>query len=126
MTGPVRRRSAQVPPGALVAFLLVLGPGCATTTVEERVIDPTAVAEARAADRAAGTASAPELIVVLRLKIGADGAVRDAQVVQSGGTKADDAALKAVRRLHFNPAHTEDGQPVESTIRFAFKFSPDG
>ena len=57
------------------------------------------------------------MIVVLRLKVDANGVVRDAQVVQSAGAKADQAALHKVYRLHFNPAH-KDGQPVESTIRF--------
>ena len=55
------------------------------------------------------------------MKIGADGAVRDAQIVQSAGPDVDDAALKAVYRLHFNPAQ-KDGDPIESTIRFAFTF----
>ena len=108
---------------APAALLLLLVDACATTTVESRVTDPAAIAEARAADQGGDPATGTILIVILRLKIGADGTVRDAQVVQSAGTTADDAALQAVYRLHFNPAE-KDGQPVESTIRFAFKFSP--
>jgi vitamin B12 transporter len=107
---------------AAPAALLLLAQACATT-VESRVTDPTAIAEARATDQAAAPATSTVLIVVLRLKVGADGAVRDAQVVQSAGPKYDEAALKAAYRLHFNPAQA-DGQPVESTIRFAFTFSP--
>ncbi len=98
--------------GALIAFLLA-APGCATTTttVESRTAsDPNAPVEPSAAQ-----------IVILRLKIGADGAVRDAQVVQSAGPEADSAALKAVYRLHFNPAQ-QDGEPIESTLRFAFTY----
>ena len=109
---------------ASVVLLLLVAPACATTTVESRVTDPAAIAEARAADQAADPATATVVVVVLRLKVDADGIVRDAQVVESAGPKADEAALKAVYQLHFNPAH-KDGQPVASTIRFAFKFSPE-
>ena len=105
------------------ALLLLLAPACATTV--ERVTDPAAIAEARAADQAADPATRTVLVVVLRLKVGADGFVRDAQVVQSAGPKADEAALQRARGLHFNPAHNRDGQPVESTIQFAFNFSPE-
>jgi TonB family protein len=104
--------------------LCLLGRGCATTTVESRVTDPVAIAEARAAGQAPDPATATVLIVVLRLKVDVNGIVRDAQVVQSAGPKFDEAARKKAYRLHFNPAH-KDGQPVESTIRFAFTFSPE-
>jgi TonB family protein len=103
---------------------LLLAEGCASSVVESRVTDPAAVAEARAADQAADPAARTVSIVVLRLKIGADGFVRDAQVVESAGTRADEAAVRAAYRLHFNPAQ-KDGQPVESTIRFAFTISPE-
>jgi len=105
-----------------LALLLLLAQACATTTEEFRVTDPAAIAEARAADQAADPAT--RRIVVLRLKVDANGVVRDAQVVESAGAKADQAALQAVYRLHFNPAH-KDGQPVESTIRFAFTYTPE-
>ena len=82
-------RAARTP------LLLLLAQGCATTTVESRVTDPAAIAEARAEDQAADPATWTVLIVVLRLKIGADGYVRDAQVVESAGTKADEAAVRA-------------------------------
>ena len=75
-------------------------------------------------NQAPDPATPTALIVVLRLKVDANGAVRDAQVVQSAGTKFDEAAVKKAYQLHFNPAH-KDGQPVESTIRFAFSFSPE-
>ena len=97
---------------ALVASLLA-APGCATTT--------TTVESQTAADPNAPLEQSAAQIVLLRLKIGADGTVRDAQVVQSAGPEADAAALKAVYRLHFNPAQ-QDGEPVESTIRFAFSY----
>ena len=99
--------------GALIAFLLA-APGCATTTT-------TTVESQTAADPAAPLEPSSAQIVILRLKIGVDGTVRDAQVVQSAGPEADSAALKAVYRLHFNPAQ-QDGEPVESTIRFAFTY----
>ena len=108
-----------------LASLLLLAQACATTTEEFRVTDPAAIAEARAADQAAdpATQAAPRSSS-LRLKVDANGGVRDAQVVESAGAKADQAALQAVYRLHFNPAH-KDGQPVESTIRFAFTYAPE-
>ena len=102
--------------------LLLLAHACATTTVASTVIDPAAVAEARAADQAADPATRAVSIVVLSLKVDATGAVRDAKVVQSAGPKFDQAAVERAYRLHFNPARREDGQPVESTIRFAFTF----
>ena len=107
---------------ALLLLLLLLG--CASSVVESRVTDPAAIAEARAADQAADPAARTVSIVVLRLRIGADGFVRDAQVVESAGAKADETAVRSAYRLHFNPAQ-KDGQPVESTIRFAFTVSPE-
>ncbi len=104
-------------------LLLLLAQACATTTVESRITDPVAIAEARAAG-AADPPTPTVLVVVLRLKVDANGVVRDAQVVQSAGPKFDEAAVKKAYRLHFNPAN-KDGQPVESTIRFAFTFSPE-
>ena len=109
---------------APIALLLLLAPGCATTTEETRITDPAAIAEARAAGQVADPAAPTVLVVVLRLKVDANGVVRDAQVVQSAGSKFDEAALKKAYRLHFNPAQ-KDGQPVESTIRFAFTFPPE-
>ena len=104
-------------------LLLFLSPACAPVTVESRITDPVAIAEARAAGAAADPATPTVLVVILRLKVDANGFVRDAQVVQSAGPKYDEAAVKKAYRLHFNPAN-KDGQPVESTIRFAFTFSP--
>jgi periplasmic protein TonB len=98
--------------GLLLASLL-LAPACATTT--------TTTVEPLGPNQLSGAEPEAAAIVILRLKIDANGAVRDAQVVQSAGRDFDDAALKAVYRLHFNPAE-KDGQPVESTIRFAFSF----
>ena len=109
---------------APIALLLLNTAGCATTTVQSRSSDPAAIAEARAAEAAGDPTTPTVLVVVLRLKVGADGVVRDAQVIESAGPRADEAAVKAAHGLHFNPAQ-KDGQPVESTIRFAFTFSPD-
>jgi len=111
-------------PASVTLALCLLAQACATTTVEERVTDPVAIAQARAAGQVAEPATPTVLIVVLRLKVDVNGVVRDAQVVQSAGPKYDEAAVKKAYRLHFNPAH-KDGQPVESTIRFAFTFSPE-
>jgi len=112
------------PAPTALPLLLLLAPACATTTVETRITDPAAIAEARAAGQVADPATPTVLVVVLRLKVDPNGVVRDAQVVQSAGPKFDEAAIKKAYRLHFNPAN-KDGQPVESTIRFAFTFSPE-
>jgi TonB family protein len=108
--------------GVLLALLL-LAHGCATTTTTVEPPGPNQMAgvEPQAADQAGQPDPAAAQIVILRLKVGADGAVRDAQVVQSAGPGLDDTALKAVYKLRFNPAW-KDGEPVESTIRFAFTF----
>ena len=110
--------------GPALLLLLLLAQACATTTVESRVTDPVAIAEARASGAAAEPATPTVLVVVLRLKVDVNGVVRDAQVVQSAGPKFDEAARQKAYRLHFNPAH-KDGQPVESTIRFAFTYTPE-
>ena len=104
--------------GMLLAILLVAAPGCATTTT---TVEPLGASPMTGTDQEIQPEPSAAPVVILRLKIGADGAVRDAQVVQSAGPDADAAALKAVYRLHFTPAQ-RDGEPVESTIRFAFTF----
>ncbi len=60
--------------------------------------------------------------VVLRLEIGADGAVGDVSVAQSSGrTALDEAAVEGAFRWRFEPA-LEDGLPVASTIEKAVEF----
>lgn len=60
--------------------------------------------------------------VVLRLEIGADGAVGDVAVSQSSGRSAlDEAAVEGAFRWRFEPA-LEDGRPVASTIEKAVEF----
>jgi TonB family protein len=71
---------------------------------------PTALAE-----RITGT-------VVLRLTVGEDGAVRDAQVLQSVRDDVDAAAREAAGRLRFSPAR-RDGAPVASVLDYAFSFT---
>ena len=115
---------AKVTKTCALLLLSLFAPACATTVVESRVTDPAAIAEARAADQAIDPATRAVVVVVVRLKVDADGIVRHAQVEQSSGTKHDEAAVKKAYLLRFNPAH-KDGQPVESTIRFAFTFSPE-
>jgi protein TonB len=62
-------------------------------------------------------------VVVLRLHIGDDGAVRDVQVVRSAGPRFDKAATRAATRARFDPPR-EDGRPIESTIFMTYRFKP--
>lgn len=60
--------------------------------------------------------------VVLRLEIGADGAVCDVSVAESSGrTALDEAAVEGAFRWRFEPA-LEDGHAVASTIEKAVEF----
>jgi TonB family protein len=65
-----------------------------------------------------GIESEVELFVV----VNADGHVGKVEVVTSGGTAFDDAAVAAVRRWSFEPAR-RNGQAVASRIRVPFSFT---
>jgi TonB family protein len=62
--------------------------------------------------------------VLLRIRVGADGSVREAHVIEGAGKEFDDFALSAASQFKFNPARRQDGTPVEAVInyRFTFKF----
>ena len=63
-----------------------------------------------------------EAKVTVRVRIGADGRVLDAEVVSaSKHPEFNDAALKTARTQTFLPA-TRDGKPVEFTITFTYFF----
>jgi TonB family protein len=61
--------------------------------------------------------------VVLTLTIDVDGHVSKVDVVESGGSDLDEAAIVAARQWTFLPA-TRDGKPVASRIRVPFHFAP--
>jgi TonB family protein len=52
-------------------------------------------------------------VVVLRVLVGADGRVHNAQVARSLGMGLDEKALETVRLWKFEPARTKDGRPVD-------------
>ena len=59
---------------------------------------------------------------VLEVRVGADGSVLSARVVESSGYwRLDNAALRAVRIARFTPAR-RFGRPVASTLRLTFAF----
>lgn len=61
--------------------------------------------------------------IVVRVLVGTDGAVRDAEVIQSFGNPAcEKAALDAARQWQFEPA-TKDGAPFEQRVSIPFTFA---
>ncbi len=64
-----------------------------------------------------------EARVVVRITVGTDGTVSDAEVIESAGPSFNSAALAAVRQWRFRPAMRGD-QPVSSRIRIPFLFAP--
>ena len=105
--------------GRALAALLFATVGCGTTGGAQ-----TAGAGAPAAATAQPQPAArPKRVVVLRLQIGDDGAVRNVEVVRSGGARFDKAATRAATRARFEPPR-EDGHPIESTIFMTYRFRP--
>ena len=104
--------------GRALAVLLFATIGCGTTGG--------ATAPAAGATSAAAQpqpAAKARKVVVLRLQIGDDGAVRQVEVVRSGGPRFDKAATRTATRTRFEPPR-EDGRPIESTIFMTYRFKP--
>jgi TonB family protein len=59
--------------------------------------------------------------VVLSVEINADGTVGNVGVVTSGGPEFDAAAVAAMKRFLFHPAHI-DGQPAPVKITYRYRF----
>jgi len=59
--------------------------------------------------------------VELKATVGADGHVRDIEVVRGLGHGLDENAIKAVRTWEFEPA-TKDGVPTEGTVPINCEF----
>ena len=70
-----------------------------------------------------GVTPAGEVVVALRVTVGADGDVAGVEVAASGGPAYDQAAVDAVRQWVFKPA-LRGGEPVASRIRVPFRFTP--
>jgi TonB family protein len=112
--------SGRVLAALLLAALPFGTPGCGTT----------GGAQAPASGASAATVGKAEpeskrrVVVVLRLRIGDDGAVRHVQVVRSAGRRFDKAAARIASRAHFEPPR-EDGRPIESSVIVSYRFNPD-
>jgi len=104
--------------GRALAALLFAMIGCGTTGSGQTPAPAatTAQAQPQPSPRA-------RKVVVLRLQIGDDGAVRDVQVVRSAGPRFDKAATRAATRARFEPPR-EDGRPIESTLFMTYRFRP--
>ncbi|MDR0965807.1 MAG: TonB family protein [Myxococcales bacterium] len=62
--------------------------------------------------------------VVLRLRIGAQGQVLSARVLESAGHGFDEAALAAMKQFRFQPG-TVDGAAIATDITYTFMFLMD-
>ena len=103
--------------GRILAVLLWAAVGCGTSSSAKKPAPTTASAQAQPTQKA-------KKVVVLRLQIGDDGAVRDVQVVRSAGPRFDKAAERAATRARFEPPR-EDGRPIESTLIMTYRFRAD-
>lgn len=63
--------------------------------------------------------------VAVRLQVDPEGKITAASVEQGLSPAFDEAALAAARQLEFHPARS-GGQPIASTLRFEFRFTPPG
>lgn len=88
-----------------------------TAPVLTRKVAPAYPDEARQ-DRVTG-------VVVLQLLIGADGKVREVEVLQDPDPRLTRAAVEAVKQWEFEPARDKDGKPLSVkssvTLNFALK-----
>jgi periplasmic protein TonB len=106
--------------GRALAALLFAMVGCGTTGGRQT---PAAAPSATMAQAQPQPSPKARKVVVLRLQIGDDGAVRDVQVVRSAGPRFDKAATRAATRARFEPPR-EDGRPIESTLFMTYRFRP--
>jgi TonB family protein len=94
-----------------IGFLLILASAdCACGTFGQKTSSPKDPGTPSAANDSGQKA------VLLRIRVGTDGSVREAHVLQGAGKEVDDLALDAISKAKFNPARQQDGTPVESVI----------
>src|SRR4051812_34221712 len=124
MSGPLRSTTLVISmllPGVVVAQGQA-APAAATPTLAPPTLAPPRLLDAPVMPypdearrrRQQGT-------VVLRLTIGTDGAVTQAEVVEPLGNELDEAARAAALRFRFEPAR-RDGAPVAARIRYSYVF----
>ncbi len=99
----------------ILASLLLALVGCGTAGGSKPP------ASATPADHPSAPASRSRKVVVLRLQVGDDGAVRKVEVVRSAGTRFDKAAARYASRARFEPPR-EDGRPIESSVIVTYRF----
>ena len=84
---------------------------------------PTVLAKVDAIYPAAELVRRQAALVVLRVTVAADGRVTAIEIVQSGGSGFDAAAIAAIGAWRFAPARL-DGVAVAARIRVPFRFEP--
>jgi TonB family protein len=104
---PDARRAPFAEPSASDAPAALQPP--ALVTFVEAVYPPAALAEER------------EAVVVLKVTIGRDGSVTDAEVAQAAGAGFDEAAVAAALRFRFEPARRGD-VAITSKILYRYEF----
>lgn len=105
-----RRAAAEPATGPSAPSPSSVTPPTVVTHVDA-VYPPSALAERKHGD------------VVLALTVDVDGHVSKIDVLESGGSDLDEAAIVAARQWTFVPA-LRDGRPVASRIRVPFHFAP--
>lgn len=101
----------------LLSGALVL---CLASPVQAQELRPPSLASAPEVTLPEGAEPLPDdAAVVLRLTIGADGRVSEAEIVEGVRDDVDAVVLAAARDLTFLPA-TRDGEPVPARINFRF------
>lgn len=113
--------------GALLAAGLTVGFGGSARAQERApvadVTPPTVVQHVDAVYPPSALATHKHATVMLAVTVDPDGHVSKVDVLQSGGSDLDEAAIVAARQWTFVPAMRQ-GKPVASRIRVPFHFAP--
>lgn len=97
-------------------------PASSPTSGPSAVKPPQIVSRVDAVYPPEALAKGEEALVALKVSIGADGTIKGAEVVESGGDAFDRAALAAVFLWTFTPAYRGE-IPIESKIKIPFRFA---
>jgi iron complex outermembrane receptor protein len=116
-------RSRTRTAAALIAAAISLHSFVTHAQPEQAVTPPTVVTHVDAQYPPSALATRKHGDVTLALTVDADGHVSKVDVLESGGTDLDEAALVAARQWVFVPA-TRNGKPLASRIRVPFHFAP--
>src|SRR5580704_6306732 len=116
---PFRARAVS----ALAAVLLSAPAAYAQSTEAAAVTPPSVLTHVDPMYPASALASRKHEDVVLTVTIDTDGHVTKVDVLESGGSDLDEAAILAARQWTFVPAMRGD-KPVASRIRMPFHFAP--